>query len=330
MATNFQDGLMSYGVPVLGTGPGRFDGWWGTSRFVDYDNGDDAYAGTTPDEPYKHLQTAITAAGINDVIYIRNREQDITSTDPEYITPESTTNWTIAEADTHLSIIGASNVSHIPTQEGQIAVYLRGSTNTTDTVMDWSGAFGLIENLAFHRGSSTYGQLLLNGNSTSLRALGTVVSNCLFRYDSSTGSYGALRNTDNWFITVYGCTFHNDRFGVYMVGSNTTIRRVTVDSCLFRNQTATNVDTNITMSGSSSQDIVIKNCVFACNTPNYSGGTNYFINVTAAATGVVSGCQFPIDTNEGTTSMEINGLDAVGCWQAVTTTAADPTWGLAT
>lgn len=317
------------GVPV--GAPARYTGWWGVDTwFVDFDHGSDSNGGAQPTEAKKYLQSAIDASALGDVIYVRNRDQDITSTDPEAITPESTTNWSIAEAKTHLSIIGAANVSHIPTQEGQYAVYLKGQSGANTTaVMDWQGAFGLIENLAFHRGGSTAGGLLaLTGNSTSLRALGTVVNNCLFRYANHT--LGALYNLDNWFVTVYGCTFHNDRFGIYVHGSNTTIRRQHIERCLFRNQTATNVDTNIHMQGSSTQDVVIKDCVFACNTPNYSGGSNKFINISNAATGIVSGCQFPIDTNEGTTSMEINGLDAVACWQAVTTTVADPTWGLAT
>jgi len=324
--THFPHGVSSMGVPVM-PGGGRFAGWWGKSYFVDYDHGNNGNTGLEPTTAVRDPQVAINLATTNDVIYIRNRDQDITSTDPEYIIPASTTNWSTAEAQTHLSIIGASNVSHIPTQEEHLGVALKGSSTTSSPVFTVNSAFFLLENVAFHRGSSTSGHLLLNGNSTSLRALGSVINNCLFRLDSSTGSYGALRNLDNWFVTVYGCTFHDCKFGVYMVGSNTTIRRVTVDSCLFRNQTAASVDTNITMSGSSSQDIVIKDCIFACNTP--TAGEAKFINVTSAATGVVSGCQFPIDTTEGTVSMEINGLDAIACWQAVTTTTGDPTWGLA-
>ena len=323
--TAFPNGVSSFGIPQMGNA--RYDGWWGKTLFVDYDNGaaDGTNSGTEPTSAYKYLQDAIDESTINDVIYVRNREEDITSTDPEAQTPESTTNWSVAEAKTHFSIIGASNVSHIPSQEGQYGVYLKGDGTTTATpVMDWRGAFGLVENLAFHRGASTSGLLSLTGNSTSLRALGTVVSNCLFRMDSS--AVGGVYNIDNWFITVYGCTFHDCDFGVNMVGSSSTIRRVSILDCIFRNQTAASVTANIQLSGSNTKDVQIRNCVFGPETP--SAGTAKFIYVTNAATGVLSGCQFPIDTNEGTTSMEINGLDAIACWQAVTTTAADPTWGL--
>lgn len=325
--TNFPNGITSFGIPVMGGQ--RFAGWWGKSYFVDYDNGasDGTNSGTEPGSAHKYLQDAIDLATINDVIYLRNREEDITSTDPEAQTPESTTNWSIAEAKTHLSIIGASNVSHIPSQEGQYGVYLKGDSTTTSTpVMDWRGAFGLVENLAFHRGASTSGLLSLTGNSTSLRALGTVVNNCLFRMDTS--AVGGVYNIDNWFITVYGCTFHDCDFGVHMVGSSSTIRRVSILNCIFRNQTAASVTANIQLQGSSTADVQIRHCVFGPETP--TAGTAKFINVSNAATGVLYQCGFPIDTNEGTTSMEINGLDAIDCYQAVTTTAAEPTWALAT
>ena len=325
--TNFPNGVSSFGIPLMGNA--RFAGWWGKSYFVDYDNGtaDGTCSGTEPTQAFKYLQDAIDVSKINDVVYVRNREEDITSTDPEAQTPASTTNWSVAEAKTHFSIIGASNVSHIPSQEGQYGVYLRGDSTTTATpVMDWRGAFGLVENLAFHRGASTSGLLSLTGNSTSLRALGTVVSNCLFRMDTS--AVGGVYNIDNWFVTVYGCTFHDCDFGVNMVGSSSTIRRVSILDCVFRNQTAASVTANIQLSGSNTQDVQIRNCVFGPATP--TAGTAKFINISNAATGVLVNCTFPIDTAEGTTSMELNGLDATKCFQTVTTSHSDPIWGLAT
>jgi hypothetical protein len=327
MATNYQDGVLSMGVPVLGSGPGRFDGWWGKSYFADYDHGDNAYDGLTPESAVKDLQIAIDRSLINDVVYVRNRDEDITSTDPEAITPASTTNRSVAESQTHFSIIGASNVSHIPSQEGQYGVYLKGDGTTTSTpVLDWRGAFGLIENLAFHRGASTSGLLSLTGNGSSLRALGTVVSNCLFRMDSS--AVGGVYNKDNWFVTVYGCTFHDCDFGVNMHGDQSTIRRISILDCVFRNQTGGSVTANIQLSGSGVTDVQIRNCVFGPATP--TAGTAKFVYVTNAATGVIVNCTFPIDTAEGATSMELNGLDATKCFQTVTTSHSDPIWGLAT
>ena len=321
MVDRFSQGIIA--TPNIGGG-GRFEGWWGKTYFVDYDHGGtDAADGLSPEAAYKNLQNAIDDATINDVIYVRNRDQDITSTDPEAILPAGATNWSVAEAKTHLSIIGASNVSHIPTMEGQYAVYLKGhATANTTAVLDWRGAFGLIENLAFHRGGSTNGGLLaLTGNSTSLRALGTVVSNCLFRLCSH-ADYGALNNIDNWFITVYGCTFHDCLFGVRMLGSASTLRRITIKACLFRNQTAASVDTNIRLAGSNGQNIVIDGCTFT--TPVGTAGDAKMINIVDAMTGTICNCNFPIDTSEGTVGITDNGLSQVNNHQAMWTANAGP------
>lgn len=328
--TGFPRGVSSYGIPILGSGGARYTGWWGvTSWFVDYDHGSDGNGGKDPTDAYQNLQTAIAAAGIGDVIYVRNRDQDITSTDPETILPASTTNWSVAEAKTHLSIIGASNVGHIPSAEALTSVILKGhATTNTTPVLDWQGAFGLIENLGFHRGASTAGGLVaLTGNSTSLRAVGTVVNNCLFRL--SNHAVGALYNVDNWWITVYNCVFHDCRVGVEFHGSASTIRRNSIIGCAFRNQTATSVDTNILINGSNTQDVYIADCVFACNAPNYTGGSNLYINANAAATGVIYRCNFPSDTTEGTVGITNNGIDMIDCHQAIAVTN-DESFGKAT
>ena len=313
-------GFSVYGVPIMpGGGGARFAGWWGTSYFVDYDHGNDGNTGLEPTDAYLNLQTAITAAsGNGDVIYIRNRDQDTATTDPEFIIPASTTNWSVAQAKVHLSIIGAANTSHIPCQEAGLAVYLRGhATANTTAIMDWQGAFGLIENLAFHRGASTAGGLLaLTGNSTSLRALGTVVNNCLFRL--SNHAVGALYNVDNWFVTVYNCIFHDCKFGVEFHGSSSTIRRSAIVGCTFRNQTAASVDTNILINGSSTQDVTVRDCIFTCQLG--TGGTNKYINFTAAATGAIYNCSFPTDVTLGT-QVRGNSAATVGSWEATSATA---------
>ena len=316
MATNFKRGLQARGVPLEGGSGARYTGWWGvTSRFVDYDHGADGNSGIEPTSAYLNLQTAINASVIGDVIYIRNRDQDITATDPEAILPASTTNWSVAETQTHLSIIGASNVSHIPTAETMTSVILKGhATANTTAVMDWRGAFGLLENLGFHRGASTAGGLVaLTGNSTSLRALGTTIANCLFRL--SNHAVGSLYNLDNWWVTVYGCVFHDCRVGIEFHGSASTVRRNSIIGCTFRNQTATSVDTNILLNGSSTQDVYIADCDFTTTAPNYSGGSNVYIRATNTATGLIVRCSFPTDTAEGTSGITNNGIDMLDCHQ---------------
>ena len=298
--TNYSHGITSRGVPVLGGQ--RFDGWWGKTKFVDYDNGSDGNSGDEPSQAYKHLQTAIDACTINDVIYVRNREQDITSTDGETILPESTTNWSVAEAKTHLSIIGASNVSHLKHSAAGYAVILKGTaTANTTAVLDIQAPFCLVENFGFHRGGSTSGGLIaLTGNSTSIRALSSVVSNCLFRLYSN-NTQAAIYNLDNWFSSIYSCDFHDCNTGIHYHGSNSTVRRNRVDGCIFRVQTAASVTNGIYFQGSNGQDNTVTNCDFVGETPTATDGpssTAGWIVAGSAIQGTIVNCTFASDTVE--------------------------------
>jgi hypothetical protein len=310
------------GVPIRGGGSQRFTGWWGKSYFVDYDNGNNGDNGLSTGKAKKDLQRALNLMAINDVVYVRNREQDITSTDGETILPESTANWSVAEAQTHISIIGASNVSHIPYQGGGYSVILKGNgTSNTTAVMDVQGSFCLIENLGFHRGASTAGGLIaLTGNSTSLRAVGAVVSNCLFRLYSN-NSEAAIYNLDNWFSNIYSCDFHDCNVGVMYRGNNSTIRRNRLDSCIFRNQTAASVSANVLFSGSNGQDNTVANTDFLGEIPTATDHTSVatasFILANEAIQGTVSNCRFPRDTTEGTVGITANGLALVDIKQAL-------------
>lgn len=305
MSTNFAYGLKSRGVPLDGNAA-RYTGWWGvTSWFVDYDHGSNGNTGKDTTAAFKDLQTAIDSASAGDVIYVRNRDQEVTGTDPEFIIPASTTNWSIPETKTHLSIIGASNLSHTPTEAGRLAVYLSGSTSTS-TVMQWNAAFGLLENLSFRSGSSTGYLLYLYSSSTSLGSQGTVVNNCEFKKHAGTA---AIYIQDTWYINICGCEFHDNMIGISAYGSSSTIQRLHISDCLFRNDTASLNGQNIRVAGSNNQDILIHNCVFTGAIP--TGGTNLFINIANAATGTISECYFPIDTTEGTVGITDNGLSQI-------------------
>ena len=74
-ASRYPHGIIA--SPVIGAGVGRFDGWWGKTYFVDYDHGGSENDGLTPSTALSKLQSAIDLATINDVIYVRNRDQEI-------------------------------------------------------------------------------------------------------------------------------------------------------------------------------------------------------------------------------------------------------------
>ena len=137
------------GAPVSGN---PYLGMWGESTyFVDYDNGTTGGSGKTPASASKHLETAISNADANDVIYVRPRTPATTSWDPNYIIPSSTSNWTIPYTKHGLAIIGTG---YGRGQGSQFYTYLRGTGTATATpALDINAPWTLIENLSFHDGS---------------------------------------------------------------------------------------------------------------------------------------------------------------------------------
>lgn len=119
---------------------------------------------------------------------------------------------------------------------------------------------------------------------------------------------------DTWNVTVHGCEFHDNMIGVSAYGSNSTIARLMIKSCLFRNQTLSECGQNIRIHGSGNADINIVGCLFTNST--LTGGTNLYINIVSAATGSIAFCGFPVDTAEGTTGITDNGLSQIGNYQA--------------
>lgn len=322
--TNYPHGVTSMGIPQLGNGA-RYTSWWGVDTyFVDYDNGSDGNNGKDPTKAYKNLQTALDAMSSGDVVYVRNRDQDVSSTDGETILPASTTNWSTSASKVHLSVIGASNVSHIPYQGGAYSVILKGTaTANTTPVLDVQSGFTLVENLGFHQGGSTSGGLIaLTGNSTAMRAMGSTINNCLFRL-YSLNSHAAIYSVDNWFITINGCDFHDCNVGVMMYGSSSTVRRSRISNCIFRTQTAASVSAGILLAGSSGQDVTISDCDFLGEIPtatDHSGiSTAGYIVASSAIQGTVVRCTFVSDITEFEATVTANGLTAVGCDQALWT-----------
>ena len=323
--STFGDQVFEMGGKPVGSSGARYTGWWGVqSWFCDYDHGSDSNTGKTPTKAFTNLDTAISAAGAGDVIYIRNRDQNTASTDGETIVAPTTSNFVVPEAKTHMSIIGASNISHIPDSNAGYAIILKGNaTANTNPVLDIQGGFTLVENLGFHKGGSTAGgQLALTGNSTSLRALGSVINNCLFRMYSN-NTQASIYSIDNWFVTIYGCTFHEDNTGIMLYGLNGTTRRSRISHCQFRNQTAASITNNILLYGGSGQDILIDNCDFVGEVPTATDGPSgvaAFVYCQSAIQATMVSCNFAADTTEGTDGSHItdNGMNMIdinqGLW----------------
>ena len=115
--STFPDGVFQYNGMPVGHGPyGPM--WGGIVYFVDYDNGTAGTGGKSPGGAFKYLDTAISVAAHDDVIYIRPRRPELGTQgagpywggDPGDITPQvAATNWTIPYTEYGLSVIGTGS-----------------------------------------------------------------------------------------------------------------------------------------------------------------------------------------------------------------------------
>lgn len=315
------DGMLNHmgGVPV---GTQRFYGWWsGTSYFVDYDSGVDANTGLGPAKAKKNLATALSLAVAGDVIYIRPRPVLAADTDPQYIVPATAANWNVPRTKYNLSIVGAGP----QLGSGQIhQTYLRGESTVTGATLGSStltvrAPYCSIENLAFHLGGSTRGQVEFYGDGTSTaNAWGSSVSNCLFRFGAT--DFGGLYIVDSWYCGAYKSHFYRNQVGVRGVASQSTLRGIKVKNCEFDGDT-TALDANIALTGSGIDWGLIDSCRFNNGLPALSAGAHgVYINVgatTANYASMISDCYFNIaDLNTSTDLTLGSGWLDIGCYDS--------------
>lgn len=275
------------GAPVMG-GANPYYGFWGNDiYFVDYDNGTAGTGGKEIERPQKNLETVLAVAGEWDTIYIRPRDPNTSGGDSNYITPISTTNWTIASTQHGLSLIG-TGVGDGAYEANNYQTYLRGSTNAADHVIDISAPFVTLENLAFHRGSADgtagYNQVAFGGTAFS----GTV-SRCLFRFHNGTGDrQGALDFDSCWYNECLNSVFYRCVQSITLSATTTHTRCIKIIGNLFVGDgTAGNVNNFINAEAPTKTEyITIADNIF--NHPRPTGGdADYYIYLQTGSTGTI-------------------------------------------
>jgi len=302
--SNFPDRVTHMGGAPIGGNP--YLGMWGEKTwFVDYDNGTTGAKGDSPASAQKHLQTIITNASANDVIYIRPRTPNTTGLDPNYIIPASTTNWSIAYAKHGLALIGTGYGSSFYT-------YLRGTATVTATsAMHVAAPWTLFENLAFHEGASTAncgvhlngeaaGEGAISGDGGEGYAMGNRLSNCTLRFGSKT----SLTIESAAFASVIGCTFHKGA-GIAIYSSEQEPDGIEIGWNQFLTETAAEVSSDIYIYGGVDM-INIHDNYFSHADP--TGGENVYIYVHTASTGIVANNYFGTGTLVTASIMTLNGL----------------------
>ncbi len=283
--TTFGDGVFQFGgTPVASAGSNRIVGMWGNSWYVDYDNGKDGFSGRSPDAAVKNLQTAIDAASANDVVYVRPRTPNTTGGDPYNITPASTTNWSIPYTKHGMSIIGCGNGLG---KQGNYHVGLQGSTTTTTAAFHVCAPFTVIENINWRRGGTAIAPLKISYSDAGTdKAFGCTVYNCTFWQISSTAVNGALYLESSWHTGVYNCSFQKCSIGIYIGASNSVPVGLVIKGCDFQGLVA-DISADIYASGAVT-NILIDDCVFNHAVP--TGGSNKYVVIGAASTGLISNC----------------------------------------
>ena len=181
---------------------GLFDPWsdvW----YVDDENGNDSHTGRGPSDAKATIQAAVTAAGEDDIIYVRPVGALTDASDFDYY-PEQVT---VPYAKTNLSIIGVTKHFVNP----YYGVWLRwgyGAAHTGYVLLNYAPGLCL-ENLGFQTGDyirSSYGAVHMYSSTTGgaytthAGSVGFTVYNCFFRD-------GQLNVTGGYDSCTSGCTF---------------------------------------------------------------------------------------------------------------------------
>jgi hypothetical protein len=294
------------GVPVASAN--KYAGWWGqTVYFVDYDNGTVGASGLEMDTPQKNLATAISKANKWDVIYIRPRDPSETGGDTNYITPATAANWEIPTGKYGISLIGTGVGLGMP---GRWQTYLRGeSTVTSSPTLDIKSCCTTVENLAFHRGASTVGQVRSMFTNAVRYGFGNTISNCLFRYADGAGGF---ISDAAWYDTVQNSTFLRCRIGIYITSGNSVPTGITITGNDFIGLT-TDIDADIFINDA--DRILIKDCYFNHAVPAHASGSYLrYIYAATAATGLVANCYTGAVDPTVADNMTLNGILYSNIW----------------
>ncbi len=271
--------------------------------FVDGDVSADG-GGRSWEDPFKSIQSAVTAAGAGDTIFIAERTITATATDPVSYAETII----IPNAKSHLSLIG---VSRGRTQGGLPQIKI-GAGSTAMITVRASGC--LIANLGINGASSTGGGILLDDNGTTEVAFGTTIANCHFKNttpptatDARTG--GAIYTSADggaWQLHVVGNRFYKCYGGIVMVGTSLSVPQDwIIEDNVFSSAANTDVDGDIYVAADGVKGLVIRNNHFATvdGCAGTSGDVQHYIELGAGTTGIICDNTFACKTGSEDTPL---------------------------
>lgn len=269
--------------------------WEGKSHFVDFDNGVDGADGISAKSTGKHLQDAIDQSTPWDVIYVRPRDPAAGSGEgggANYITPESTSNWSIPYTSYGLSIIGTGPGNG--RNAAQITHLRGGAVTTAAPVMCVKSCWNNFENLAFHSGASLESQLQLKRTATATdRAYGNSVTNCSFRFGAgliANHLQGGIHIESSSYDKILNCTFSASPIPIVVRTSAGSVQHLQIIGCEFQS-TAAETCCDVFSAGTLT-NFLLKDCTFGHAVPALASVviSGKYIYFGAACTGLVSNC----------------------------------------
>jgi hypothetical protein len=289
------------GVPVASAG--NFAGWWGRKIwFADFDSGTTGAYGNDMLKPQKNLKTILDHSdfGAGDGVFIKPRAPDVSGGDPAAITPATAVNWSIANADHSVSLIGTGLGGYITRLQGHASV-------TASPTLTVAAPFVNIENLGLRRGGSTSGILKILSAAAAYN-FGCVVCNCHIRLADSAGG---LIIESAWYTKVLNTIFSSCNVGLLIGSSVSEPAEIVSDGCHWISAVGDTTACIKTTGGVVRIDI--RN--FSMNHAVPSGGSpNRYVSIAAASTGLVSNGQTGAVDPTIADNMTLNGVLYSNIW----------------
>lgn len=295
--TNFPHGIEAH--PIVGAGLDMFAS--GNVWFVDGTNGSDGQDGTSPSTAVATIQAAVNKASAGGVIYVRPKLTVTGATDPTGYTEAVT----IANTKPNLSLIGISTGRAM----GGQPMLRQGAGTDAHVIVRAPGV--TIKNFTINGSSNTGGGIYIDESASAYVAFGTTIEDCYFKNCKGSGNAstgGAIywsSNGGGWQTLIRGCYFHNNRCGIALLGTSSSMpEAVTIRDCEFVSNANTTVDADIYISaGSGMQSVVIRDCFFGTvDIPAYasSPAAARYIHATSCE-GLIANCYFACVTDPSQT-----------------------------
>jgi hypothetical protein len=261
----------------------------GNVFFVDGDKSAGSHAGKTWEDAFPTLVAAEAAASAGDLIFVANKTNAATDTDPQSYTENLVINTP------NLSIIG---VSRGRTQGG--LPQLKVGATTTSPVITISAPGVMIANIGINGAGGTGGGILLNDDGgTTAAAFGWSILGCHFKNCVGTTATNALTggavmigaNGGAWQGLLAGNKFYKNVGDFILKGTSGSVPQdIVIEDNIFSSPAA-NVDVCVITGGSGINGLFLRNNDFPAMPALSSATTARYVDLTGSV-GLMSGNRF--------------------------------------